>query len=228
MESLPDAFRHHLDKSDGPYFDKAVEDILLRRKLVPNGTSPPSDQPAGTGQVKRSETYMGLTYYNMRTDSFKMDANKDIWCLVVDQFWIEFVGVPSSRNRPVPFVESFPLTLWISRPIIAAQSKHSIVRPSCQSNFSWEGQRSFSDQSDWSEDDAIESRPRPADIHVLVKIHAAVHAQINHYQFLFLMRLLETITKYQVLLLTYYYHILLCTVTTLANTTMIILKPCLF
>ena len=104
--ALSDSFKHHLQRTDHAFLNKAIGDIVLGR--------PPSDEllsPKSADGVPR-----GLTYYNMDTNSLKMDSKKDIWCIAVDQFWMEFIGVPSSKNRPVPFVESFPLSVWISMP----------------------------------------------------------------------------------------------------------------
>lgn len=35
----------------------------------------------------------------------------------VDQFWVDFLGVTSNKNRPMPLVEAIPLRLWICTPL---------------------------------------------------------------------------------------------------------------
>ena len=119
---VPPGFSKHLDDEDSPYFDKTVESVLRGRGV-------PGDKQRATNELlnplKKSQSTTGLMYYNMMADSFKLDATKDIWCVSVDQLWLEFVGVPSSRNRPVPFIEAFPLTIWLCRPLLSLQSESS-------------------------------------------------------------------------------------------------------
>lgn len=65
-------------------------------------------------------------------------------------------------NKPVPFLDSVPITIWL----------HTHLDPN--STIKSEG-----------------SGPKNADIHALAHISNLVSLQINHYQFLFLLRLAE-------------------------------------
>lgn len=88
---------------------------------------------------------------------------KDVWFLQLEPVWAEFTGARASPGRPVPFLDAFPLSLWV-------YVKKLGTPPS-------------------SVDDKI------ADIHALAHIPSLVSIQINHYQFLFVSRLLEEVTE---------------------------------
>ncbi len=215
-------------------------------------TAPDSVDPASTGSG---------TYFNMACDSLKLDGAKDVWCLAVDQLWLEFLGVPSSRGRPVPFIESFPMTAWITLPLLATSSQ---AKSGCDSSSGVEAsqdgpaallqsgdvsmsreltlaeqsmlnpqqQQQFCDSNKLSPvmmhvgenhnhlqsphqyqvppgsvmepnrrssqtggQQQVSNKPPLADVHVLVKIGAKVLCQLNHYQYLFLMRMIESLSK---------------------------------
>ncbi|XP_011698292.1 PREDICTED: UHRF1-binding protein 1 isoform X3 [Wasmannia auropunctata] len=88
---------------------------------------------------------------------------KDVWCCNLEPVWGDFFGARAvGQNRPVPFLDAFPLTLWChftADPLSAAE-RHS-----------------------------------PADIHGLAYISNLVSVQINHYQYLFLLRLSEILSE---------------------------------
>ena len=64
LVALPDVYRKHFTNTDGRYFDKSVEASLLGNTVVAPSQRDSSAMP---------------TYYNMRTDSLKTDAAKDVW-----------------------------------------------------------------------------------------------------------------------------------------------------
>lgn len=254
--AVPDVYKSHAERTDSPYLNKAVGDALLGY-IVPNGTVP--DKVIGPANGEAGSTVP--SYQEMKVDALRLDASKDLWCIAVDQFWMEFIGVPSSKNRPVPFMESFPVTMWLARPLVAMptsskdnntssdQSKSSstddprkqsqmngdirngeglnILSPdslgkSCSNNqtgipqeFTFQGdvsqvgqdqdQESVSSSqgiSVLSKDDKNESleivnKDKLSDLHLLFQIGSRVSLQLNHFQYLFLMRLIESILKYQ-------------------------------
>ncbi|KAJ4435634.1 hypothetical protein ANN_18250 [Periplaneta americana] len=189
---------------------------------------------------------------------------KDVWCVNLEPVWGDFFGASAvGSNRPVPFLDAFPLTLWIylKMPSSSSDSKissqngaistvkhvlpsipspHNIpaTHPSSRSSFSdsvrttsklWDlleeqcyvgysdvtvdrksdflsfnqtAPRGFRDASntnvitqstsDTSQSCAgKEESVKTADIHVLAYISNLVSVQINHYQYLFLLRLSE-------------------------------------
>ena len=48
----------------------------------------------------------------MKKDLLWTDA-KDIWYVNVGLFWSDFEGTPSNGGRAIPFIETFPLTMWM-------------------------------------------------------------------------------------------------------------------
>ena len=207
---IPDVFEKHVSHSDNPYYDKDVEDALLSDGNDPMIVSVESRSSAHKLRYQSSISSMGLTYFSMRTDSFKKNAEKDVWCIVIDQFWMEFIGVPSSRHRPVPFVESFPVTIWIAKPLEVTQEAHVSHSSSTHSNLSdvanaeerrQEKRKMLKDYYSPEEEapPPIPEAPKQkcGDLHMVVKIGGKVSAQVNHYQMLFLMRLLENVSKFQ-------------------------------
>ena len=239
-----------------------------------------------SGDMTKSTTLesvssVGLTYYNMRTDSLKKLADKDVWCVAVDQFWMEFIGAPSAHGRPQPFMESFPLTLWIFKPKLSAVPLRKVLStdtlrnckesPSTHEqlvhNETVDGSSSSSQvhahskvslphnnvadqrdlsnhvnhvpntaynaehrlsndsqQHDCDSQSAASAASRDviaqqaddnrasdnmsdtntqdngsslSDVHILVKIGGKVNVQLGHYQFLFIMRLVESVQNMQ-------------------------------
>ncbi|KYQ54512.1 UHRF1-binding protein 1-like protein, partial [Trachymyrmex zeteki] len=87
---------------------------------------------------------------------------KDVWCCNLEPVWGDFFGARAvGQNRPVPFLDAFPLTLW------------------CHFNTDLSATEKLS----------------PANIHGLAYISNLVSVQINHYQYLFLLRLSEIISE---------------------------------
>ncbi|XP_011137183.1 UHRF1-binding protein 1-like isoform X3 [Harpegnathos saltator] len=87
---------------------------------------------------------------------------KDVWCCNLEPVWGDFLGARAvGQNRPVPFLDAFPLTLW------------------CH----------------FTTDSSVTEKPLAADIHGLAYISNLVSVQINHYQYLFLLRLSEILSE---------------------------------
>ncbi|XP_072376118.1 bridge-like lipid transfer protein family member 3B, partial [Diabrotica undecimpunctata] len=92
---------------------------------------------------------------------------KDVWCISLDPVWADFNGARAiGIAKSVPFLDALPVTIWLH----THMDPNSTVKPTgdCQENS----------QAD-------------ADIHSLVYITNLVSIQINHYQYLFLLRLAE-------------------------------------
>ncbi|XP_001601171.2 UHRF1-binding protein 1-like isoform X3 [Nasonia vitripennis] len=85
---------------------------------------------------------------------------KDVWCCNLEPVWGDFLGARAvGQNRPVPFLDAFPLTLWVHM------------------------------------NDPGTSPTGAADIHGLAYISNLISVQINHYQYLFLLRLSEMVSE---------------------------------
>ena len=48
----------------------------------------------------------------MKKDLLWTDS-RDIWYVHLDPLWGDFHGTPSTKNRPIPFIDAFPVTLWL-------------------------------------------------------------------------------------------------------------------
>lgn len=185
---------------------------------------------------------------------------KDVWCVNLEPVWGDFYGASAvGSNRPVPFLDAFPLTLWIYLrmplpPKTSSQngaiftmrkdhppipSSHNIPsslsssssflsgssidktelyhqgfkaseissdvtsgRKTDCSSFNHVASRDFQDASkvnvitqstsDTSRTCAeSQENVKTADVHMLAHVSNLVSVQINHYQFLFLLRLSE-------------------------------------
>lgn len=114
-----------------------------------------------------SEHSKPLQDVKMTTYTFRPNASDDVWGIKVDQVWADFVGVPSSPDRPVPFIQPLPLGLWM-----------------CSAN---------SNTSSESHDHVSGSSPSLANMHLVVDTPSFVDITINHYQLLFLLRLQQSL-----------------------------------
>ncbi|KAK9891592.1 hypothetical protein WA026_015552 [Henosepilachna vigintioctopunctata] len=94
---------------------------------------------------------------------------KDVWSINLDPIWGDFLGARAvGLSRPVPFLDTVPVTIWL----------HSHMDPNSTIKTSNEHKTGHT-----------------ADIHALAQISNLVSVQINHYQYLFLLRLAEDLAE---------------------------------
>jgi hypothetical protein len=91
---------------------------------------------------------------------------KDVWCVSLDPVWGDFLGARAvGTAKPVPFLDAVPVTVWL----------HTHLDPNSTIK--------------------VEKTVTNADIHALAHISNLVSVQLNHYQYLFLLRLAEDVSE---------------------------------
>lgn len=120
----------------------------------------------------------------------------------VEQLWVTFVtSSERSFHRPVPFVESFPVTVWLLAPwtlpsddatLQKNEENHShpgnpLGMADSHSTTNGENQKEFENNVE------TVSTVQSAKFHAVVKFGSKINAQINHYQYVFLMRLVDSL-----------------------------------
>ena len=233
LSAIPKSLQDFADSRLNPYLNKYAYN-LVRGKLPDSY----AELDYGTeGSLKM-----------LQTNTLKKDQRCDIWTLCVDQVWLEFLDTPTSRTRPVPFVESIPLTLWVCQPSLipdsVVSSSDSEVFESSKTEYANENgncskrdarpskirlKEFYSTSSEGSvETDSKSCDSEHADVNcqeelqgadncdktseegnvqyaagqvanfnIVARIGGKLRAQLNHFQYLFLMRLLESVTNFQ-------------------------------
>ncbi|KAL0273063.1 UNVERIFIED_CONTAM: hypothetical protein PYX00_005827 [Menopon gallinae] len=98
-------------------------------------------------------------YSQLRPDLLWTEA-RDVWSIHLEPVFGDFYGTRAlGKDYPVPFLDAFPLTLWVYF--------------------------KMPDVDDGGDD------KNAADIHILAHISTLMSIQLNHYQYLFLLRLME-------------------------------------
>jgi len=111
---------------------------------------------------------------------------RDVWYLKIDSLWADFVvsskkkGSPQSEctkaeetNKLFPFINSITVFVWVHGAKLCLESDQNNQMLNSQSSKPW----------------------RPTTIQALFNATGVCNVQISHYQFLFLMRMVEALSE---------------------------------
>ncbi|KAG7456238.1 hypothetical protein MATL_G00249590 [Megalops atlanticus] len=184
------------------------------------------------------DVYRGLVAPALAADTLKTPAATDLWALHFSQFWVDYEGMRSGRGRPVPCVDSFPLTVWACQPVRYAQHQERLraasraaalatpagVPRSESAEIASRLQRKRLLKEYYSADappgpngirkprsldslpasgpapfpaSSSSSSPGDADVQVLVHVQKHLGVQVSHQQYIFLLRLQQSIKSLQ-------------------------------
>ncbi|KAM9312615.1 bridge-like lipid transfer protein family member 3B [Gastrophryne carolinensis] len=169
--------------------------------------------------TKLHDVYKGFVAPKLDTDALKTSSARDIWAVHFTQFWVDYEGIKSGKGRPVSFVDSFPFSVWVCQPSRFARAEKRTVADAAgnlskseSTDFACRLQRKkllkqyYSTGPDGSPlqksqslDSSLSSPAPPelpqADVQVLAYIQKHVSAQMNHYQYIFLLLLQESLKQ---------------------------------
>jgi hypothetical protein len=162
-----------------------------------------------------------FTSFNQLSRYALWNDTRDIWCVKIDPVWIDFLGARSiGVNRSIPFIDAVPITLWIHGKSqiddniaekIAERNNPPIIlkdvpKPNemilsvtqlqkeekCQNESVYMMNSMNYAQTTGAN---VNMDEKSADLHIIAHFENLVSIQLDHYQFLFLMRLAEELNE---------------------------------
>lgn len=169
----------------GTDFPNTATDIpVVCDKLIQHATG--ADDRCTTSDVHLTSTANYQDLWPVMKKELLWTEAKDVWYLHLDPLWADFHGTPATGTRPVPFLDAFPVSLWLYK------QEEDFGLPNNAPLFETVKPK---EKKKKKEKPAIVTEADHAKMHLLVQITNLVSVQLNHYQFLFLMRLLETVSE---------------------------------
>ncbi|KAJ8269165.1 hypothetical protein COCON_G00117720 [Conger conger] len=149
------------------------------------------------------DVYRGLLPPALGTHALRPPAASDLWALHFSQFWVDYEGMKSGRGRPVPCVDSFPLAIWICQPARYAQHQE-LLRGREPGHPPQRVGRDGQPPALWTASPRPpppppdpSSGPGEADVQVLVHVQKHLSVQASHQQYVFLLRLQQSVKRLQ-------------------------------
>ncbi|XP_024231619.1 UHRF1-binding protein 1 isoform X2 [Oncorhynchus tshawytscha] len=124
---------------------------------------------------------------------------KDVWSLSLSRLSVSFEGArKSNKGRAHPFVEPFTMSVWICRPcafkgcsLVSSPSEQAPVDPN---HGSLEQENQLPSNPDHHNQDSKKEAP-VASIHFLAQAITPVKVWLNHYQYVALLRMKDTLAR---------------------------------
>ncbi|XP_035282948.1 UHRF1-binding protein 1-like isoform X4 [Anguilla anguilla] len=219
------------------------EEALFARRDGPDAfpvLHPVFQRHAHEQDTRLHDIYRGLVPAALAGDALKPPAAADLWALHFSQFWVDYEGTRSGRGRPVPCVDSFPLSVWTCQPARHARHQERLragaagrgaaagaggVPRSESAEAVGRLQRKRLLKEYYGSDPpagpngirkpcsldgltpppaapppagpATPPAPREADVQVLVHVQKHLSVQVSHQQYVFLLRLQQSIRRLQ-------------------------------
>lgn len=149
---------------------------------------PGSPPPSSTTSAAAAETPPGRYAFCAEP--------RDIWCMKLDPLWVDFLGARSvGQSKSVPFVDAVPITLWLHGNALSGGlgGGGNAASSSGTGDLNANPQRNNNAAAD--DRSSSSSASTSADLHVIAHIANMVSVQIDHFQYLFLLRLAEELTE---------------------------------
>ncbi|KAJ8381641.1 hypothetical protein SKAU_G00024190 [Synaphobranchus kaupii] len=215
------------------------QEALFSRHVSPDGFSilhPVFQRHAHEQDTRIHDIYRGLVPPTLAADTLKAPAASDLWALHFSQFWVDYEGMKSGRGRPVPCVDSFPLSVWTCQPARYAQYQERLrvgaqappptaggIPRSESGEAAGRLQRKRLLKEFYGSEPAIGPNgirkprsldglapppagppssseppsPGDADVQVLVHVQKHLSVQVSHQQYVFLLRLQQSVKRLQ-------------------------------
>ncbi|XP_022252956.1 UHRF1-binding protein 1-like [Limulus polyphemus] len=125
---------------------------------------------------------------------FLNSDDKIVWSVHLDPFWADFVSGEMGKRRPQTFIDALPLTIWLY-----GQQNGSSTRTSSPDNR--HGKDVTDNTTDKKTDPKSLGDAKPevesadAKTYMVLHVHSIVNVQMTHHQYIFLLRVLDTISE---------------------------------